>query len=152
MLYFPPSWLYVILFQFPHDRSKWFFPSFSSITFQKFQGVSDLLTEVSSSQHHTKLCPKCNTLLLFSFNLSPTWWWKVPSSGWILLLSWQFWIEFNTYILHHVFVVLPKRLQYSIHILRMILIYHNVYWGLLQSIMKVIKLGTQDEWGTLHES
>jgi len=43
-------------------------PSFCSTAFQNFPGISDLLSEVSKFQHHTKLCSKCNTLLDPSLN------------------------------------------------------------------------------------
>ena len=52
--------------------SKWPTPSFSNKTLQKFPGISDLLSEVSMSQHHKK----CSTLLTSSWDLSPVWWWK----------------------------------------------------------------------------
>ena len=63
---------------FSHDRSKWSSPSFSSTTFRNFPGTSDLLSEGSKSQHHTKLCSKCDSLLVSSLNLSEFFWWKKP--------------------------------------------------------------------------
>ena len=38
--------LSVTLLHFSHDRCNWSSPSFSSITFQNFSGISDLLSEV----------------------------------------------------------------------------------------------------------
>jgi len=35
-------------------------------TFRNFQGISELLSEVSKLQHHTKLCPGYSTLLVSS--------------------------------------------------------------------------------------
>jgi hypothetical protein len=52
--YSSPLWLYIILLHFSHDRPSWFFPSFSSITFQNLPPRSDLLFEVYNIQHHTK--------------------------------------------------------------------------------------------------
>ena len=52
-----------MLLHFSHDYSNWSFPSFSSTTFQKFPGVSDLLPEASRFQHHIKLCSKRSTSL-----------------------------------------------------------------------------------------
>jgi hypothetical protein len=43
---------------------------FHSTTFKNFPGISDLLSEVSKFQHHTKLCSKCSTLLVSSINVS----------------------------------------------------------------------------------
>ena len=48
---------------FSHDE-----PNRSSLY---FPGISDLLSEVSRFQHHTKMGPKCITLLFSSLNLSP---------------------------------------------------------------------------------
>jgi hypothetical protein len=58
---------------FLHDRSKWSL-SFSSSTFQNFPGISDLLSEASNLQYHTKLYSECSTLLVSSLNLSPICW------------------------------------------------------------------------------
>jgi len=44
-----PPILYVILL------SNWSWPSFCSITFQYFWGISDLLSEMSKFQHHKKI-------------------------------------------------------------------------------------------------
>ena len=49
-------------------------PYFSSNTFQNLPCISDLPSEVSKFQHHTKLFSKCRT----SHNLSPICWWKKP--------------------------------------------------------------------------
>jgi hypothetical protein len=53
--------------------------------FQNFPGISDLRSEVSTFQHHTKLCSKCSTILISSLNLSPICYWKESSSCWMLL-------------------------------------------------------------------
>ena len=55
--------LCAILLRFSHDRYNLSSPSFSSTTFQKFPGISDLLSEVSKFQHNTNLCSKYSTLL-----------------------------------------------------------------------------------------
>jgi hypothetical protein len=60
---------------FSRDQSNWS-PFFSSTTFQNFPDTSDLLSEVSTFQHHIKLHSKCSTLLVSSLNLSPVCWWK----------------------------------------------------------------------------
>ena len=65
MMFFPP--LTVILPNFSHDQSNWSFTSFSSITFHYFQNISDLLSELSQFQNHTKLCPKFGISLVSSF-------------------------------------------------------------------------------------
>jgi len=44
-----------VLLHFSHDRSNSSSPSFSSTKFQNFPGISDLPSEVSKFQHHTKL-------------------------------------------------------------------------------------------------
>ena len=49
---------------------------FSSTTFQKLSNISDLLSEASKFQHHTKLCSSCSNLLAASLNISPICWWK----------------------------------------------------------------------------
>ena len=64
--YSSTPWLYVILPHFSRDRSNWSSPSFSSTTFENFPGISDLLFEVSSFQHHKMLCSKCSTSLASS--------------------------------------------------------------------------------------
>ena len=56
----------VIFLNFSHDRSNWSSPSFSSITFQNFPGISDLLPEASKFQYHTKLRSKCSISLTSS--------------------------------------------------------------------------------------
>jgi hypothetical protein len=40
--YSPPPWLYVTLLNFSHDLSNWSSPSFPSITFKIFPGISGL--------------------------------------------------------------------------------------------------------------
>jgi hypothetical protein len=52
-----PLCLCVVL-HFSHDRPNWSSPSFSSITFQNFQGIPYLLYEISTFLHLTKLCSK----------------------------------------------------------------------------------------------
>ena len=54
-----PSWLCVILLPFSYERPNWSFPSFSRTTFQKFSGISDILSKESTFQHHKILCSKC---------------------------------------------------------------------------------------------
>jgi hypothetical protein len=49
-LFFPPR-LCVILLHFSRGQSNWSSPSCCSTTFQKFQGVSDLLSEVLARHH-----------------------------------------------------------------------------------------------------
>ena len=51
-----PLLLDSVLPDFSHDRPKRPSPSFSSATFQNFPGISDLLSKVSTFQHHTMLC------------------------------------------------------------------------------------------------
>ena len=58
-------WLFETLFHISHDQSNWSSPSLSSTTFQNFPGVSDLLSEVSKFQRHTKLYTKCSTFASF---------------------------------------------------------------------------------------
>ena len=58
--YFLPS-LYVTLLHFSHDRSKLYSPSFSYTSFRNFPGISNLLSEASKFQHHTRLCSKPST-------------------------------------------------------------------------------------------
>ena len=48
---------------FSHDRPIWSSPFFTSTTLRNFPGISDLISEVSKFQHHTKLCPKRSTSL-----------------------------------------------------------------------------------------
>ena len=49
-------------------------------------------SEVSKFQHHIKLHFKSSTLLVFSVNFSPIYWWKESSSWLMLLLPRKFWI------------------------------------------------------------
>ena len=63
-----PPCLNVIL-HYSHERSNISSPSFSSTTFQNFPGTSDLLSEVSKFQHHTKLCTKHSTTLVSSLKI-----------------------------------------------------------------------------------
>jgi len=59
--------LTLTLLHFSHDRSNWSSPSFSSTTFHNFPGISDLLSEASKFQHHTKPCSKCSILLVYIY-------------------------------------------------------------------------------------
>jgi hypothetical protein len=54
---------------FSHNWSIWCSPSFSNTTSQNFPGISDPLSEVSKSQHHTKLCSKRSKLLISSIHI-----------------------------------------------------------------------------------
>ena len=63
-----PHWLCVILCNFSQNQANWSSPSFSSTTFQKFPGISDLLPEVSKFLHCTKLQSKNSILLNSSSN------------------------------------------------------------------------------------
>jgi hypothetical protein len=60
------------------------------------ESISDLLSQVSKFQ----LCSKGSTSLNSSVNLNPFCWWK-KSTCCMLLLPWQFCIQFHLYILHH---------------------------------------------------
>jgi len=64
-------------------------PSSSSSTFQKFPGINDLLSKVSTFRYHSKLC--C-TSLVSSWNLILICWWRESSFCWTLHLPWQSWI------------------------------------------------------------
>jgi len=86
---------------FSDDRSKWSSSSFTRNTLRNFIGISDLLSEVSNFQHHTKLSPKYSILLVSSLNSSPIHWRKERSSCLIPLWPRQSWIKFHVYILHH---------------------------------------------------
>ena len=59
-------WLYVILALFTR-LSRLIFLTFSSITFQIFQRMFYLFSEVPKFHHHTKPCSKYSTLLFSSF-------------------------------------------------------------------------------------
>ena len=56
---------------FSYDRSIWS-PSFSSIIFQNFPSISDLLSQVTKLQHHRKLCSKCSTSIDPSSSFQPS--------------------------------------------------------------------------------
>jgi len=71
-----PVWLCVTFLHFSRDRSKWSSPSFSKITFQNFQGISDPLSKVSKFQQHTVLHFQCSFLLVYFLHWSPTFWLK----------------------------------------------------------------------------
>ena len=62
---------------FSQEKSKWASQSFSTTT---FPGISEILPEIFTFQHHTKLCSKCSNLLFSPLYLSPICWWKRPSS------------------------------------------------------------------------
>jgi hypothetical protein len=54
----------LILFHFSYDQST------SLLHPSNLPGICDPLSEVSKFQHHTKLCSKLSTLLVFSINLT----------------------------------------------------------------------------------
>jgi len=56
----------VTLLHVTRYRSNRSSPSTSSTKLQNFQGISDILSEVSKFQHHTNLWPKCSSLLVSS--------------------------------------------------------------------------------------
>jgi hypothetical protein len=66
--------LWYFFFHFLCNSSNWSSPSFSSTTFQNFQVISDLLFEVSSFHHHTKLSSKCSISPVSSLNLGSICW------------------------------------------------------------------------------
>jgi len=68
-----PSSLTLCKTLFSHERSKWFYTSFSRNTFQNFPVISDLLFEVSKFQRHINVCSKCKIFSL-SLNLCPFCW------------------------------------------------------------------------------
>ena len=111
----------------------------SSTTLQNSSSISDLLSEVFKFQHHTMLCSKCSTCLVSSLNLSPNWSWK-ESSCWMLILSWQSWIECEVYILHHFYY--PTQTVKVFHIFQLFLIYHNLYWGGCMEILTTLVFST----------
>ena len=76
MRYSSPPWLYAIL-RFSRDLFKWSSPSFCSTAFQNFQSISDVQSQVSKFQGHTKLCSNYRTLLASPIILSPICWWRV---------------------------------------------------------------------------
>jgi len=51
----------VTLLHFSHDRNNWFYTFFSRNTSQNFPRISDLHSEGSKFQHHTKLYAECRT-------------------------------------------------------------------------------------------
>ena len=94
---------------FLHDRPNRPSPSFSSSTFQNFQGISDLLPEVSQFQHHKMLCSKCSTSIVSFLNLSPVCYWKESSSCWMLIFFASPVFNFTcTYILHNLLSLYPN--------------------------------------------
>ena len=44
--------------------------------FSNFPTISDLLSDVSKFQHHTRLCSKCSTSPVYYLNVRPICWWK----------------------------------------------------------------------------
>ena len=67
--------------------------------------------------------------LVCYLNLSPNCWWKEFSSFWMLIVSWQSWINFpciSGIIYYHTI-----QLAETVHILRLSLFYHNMYGGCL---------------------
>ena len=68
------------------------FSIFFCTTFQSFSPIFDLLSEVSKSQYHTKLCSKCSILLISFLYLIPICWLKEPSPCWMLHVPWLSWI------------------------------------------------------------
>jgi hypothetical protein len=62
------------LLHFSHELSKLYSPSFSSTTLLNFASVSDLLSEVTNFQHHTK-----NISFLISFVLRKEINWDQPT-------------------------------------------------------------------------
>ena len=104
-----PPWRCVRLLNFLHNRSNWSSPSFSSITFKNFPGISDLLSETPNFQHRTRLCTKCcNLPVFFPLNLSQIYCRKESSFSWKLLLPLQSQIHPASNV-----TMLPKYLQYS---------------------------------------
>ena len=122
---FSPPWLFVIL-HFSHDLSNWSSLSSSSTTFQNFQGISDLFYEVSEFQHHTKVHSKCNTSLVFSFQVSGE---KII----ILIESYFCHVNpgFNFQCTSCIICYHAAQIVEIFHILRLLLIFHNLYWGWL---------------------
>jgi hypothetical protein len=115
-----------VIFHFSHNQPNWFSASFPSTTLQNLPGNSDLLSEVSKFQHHTKLYSKCNTSPVYSSNISPICWWIKK----IFLFNAAFAAE----ILH-----LVSRVTYIIcyhvnqpveifHVLRLCLVYSRQQW------------------------
>jgi hypothetical protein len=108
--YLYPPWLYVIL-HFAHDKTNRSSPSFPSTTLQNFPGMADLLFEMSKFQHHKKLCSKCSTSLVSSFNLNLIGWWRSLLAERLLCLGNH---RFSFTCTACIFVImLPKYIQYS---------------------------------------
>jgi hypothetical protein len=81
-----------------------------STTFQNFLDISDLFSEVSTFQHHTKLCSKCSTLLVSSLDLSP-----LPAKVFFLLnaaLAMAILDLISRVHLASFVIMLPKQLKY----------------------------------------
>jgi hypothetical protein len=126
------------ILHFSHVRSNWPSPSFSNTTFQNFPGISGILSEGSKSHHRPRLCPKCSTLLVSSLNLSPEYGEEI-----ILLVECclchgnpGFTFTFTSCIICYQATQIAEML----HILRVFLFYHNLYWGWLPWIYQIITL------------
>ena len=102
------SSLYVILFNFSHDRSNWSSPSFCSSTFQNSPGISDILSEVSKFQQHTKSFPIISILIVSSSNLSPICWWKVFFLLNVAFATAILYLISHVYILHYLLSCYPN--------------------------------------------
>ena len=77
--------------------------------------------------------PKCpssgvvrSTSFVSSLNSSPICPLKESSSSWILLLAWQFWIQFYWYALHHLLLCCQD--TWNIPHSPVVLIYHYLHW------------------------
>jgi hypothetical protein len=121
--------MYVILLHYSHERSNISSPSFPSTTFQNFPGTSDLLSEVSKLQHHTKLCTKYSTALVSSF--------KTFGGEKSLLVECCLCHGnplFNFTCTPFVICYHTTQVVEIFHILQLFFIYHNLYWGWLSRV------------------
>ena len=91
-----------------HVLSSWSSPSFSSTTFENFSVVSDLISEVSKFQHHSKVCSTFRTSLVSSLNLNPIF----RRKAFLLLNATILYLILHVHFASFV-VVLPKSLKYS---------------------------------------
>jgi hypothetical protein len=64
-----------ITLSFSRDRSSWSIPSLFSTIFQNFPGISNLVSEISKFQRHTKLRSECTTSLAHVLNQYM--WWQI---------------------------------------------------------------------------
>ena len=87
-------WLCVIRLHFSHDRSDWSSISFSSTTFQNFQVISGLLSEVSKFQDCPELLSQYRISHISAWDIGPFCYWRVISSCWMLLLHGNSWFNF----------------------------------------------------------